>query len=147
MSVVTTGTLALENGQVESWQSGGEIGYTITGGQYRDVTPTGERWPHHRWTARFRRNGRTLQIGYMTGIGRLGHPDATDMLASAFSDASSVEFDNFEGWARDMGYDREEYETWKRAERIYRACERMSNRLESFFGSSRQEWAEALQDR
>jgi hypothetical protein len=154
VSIVTTGTLKIidQAGQpprVESWRAGsGGIAYTITGGEYRDVTALGENWAHYRWTGKFRRHGRTLQIGFMQGTGLTGVPDAEKILASAFSDAASVEYEAFEGWAHEMGYDPEDPDNWRRARRIYNACERMGARLARFIpnDADRARWAEALSE-
>jgi hypothetical protein len=154
MSIVTTGQLAIERHlddyRIETWQpgSGGEISFTITGGEYRDVTALGENWAHYRWTGKFCRHGRTLQIGFMQGTGLPGVPDAEKILASAFEDAASVEWDAFEGWAADMGYDPEDPDQWRRAKRIYNACERMGERLARFIpnDADRERWAEALSE-
>lgn len=145
MSITSSGTLALHAGAVEHWNRDGEIAYSITGGDVRDVTPVGDRWEHYRWTARFRFQGRTLQVGFMQGMGLPGVPDAARILASAFEDADSVAWDDFYGWAGNMGYSTDDPDDQRRARRIYNACERMDARLDRFFGSRRAEWAEALE--
>ena len=152
MSMVTRGTLALvENPRpgkpkIEHWQTGGDIGYTITGGDVREHTAYGDAWEHYRWTGRFRYQGRTIQIGFMRGMGLPGTPPAEDILASAFSDAESVRWDAFEGWANDMGYDPDDVTEWSRARRIYNACERMEARLARFIprDETREAWDAAL---
>ena len=114
-----------------------------------DTTLMEETWPHYRWTFRYRFQGRTLQIGYMRGTGLPGIPKGWEGLASAFSDAASVEWDSFEGWANDMGYDPDvnTANEWKNAQRIYNACERMGRRLERFIpdDDERAEWRKALE--
>lgn len=153
MSIVATGTLALvdeRNGKltIEHWNQGGEISYTITGGELRDVTPYGDKREHYRWTGKFRRQGRTLQIGFMQGVGLPGVPDPARILQSAFEDAASVEYDAFDYWAAELGYETEDDDDQRKAKRIYNACERMRDRLERFFPNSadRERWAEALSE-
>lgn len=123
------------------------IAYRIEGGEYRDTTLLGEEWPHHRWTLHYNRQGRKLQIGYMTGTGLQGAPLALDGLESAFADARSVEGEDFEDWADSYGYDKADPIEWRRAQNIFRACERMQDRLERFFpGEEFEQWQTAIED-
>lgn len=114
------------------------------------TTPTGDNFEHFRYTFIYRYEGRSLQITWMCGLG-YGTPKATDGLASAFLDAHSVEWETFDGWAENMGYDFEdEPETRRKAQRIYNACEKMDARLDAFFGGDaeiRKLWDTATEDR
>lgn len=141
MSTVVTGIL---NGH----HSSVGISFSITGGDRYDVTPDGDKWPHYRWTGKFRFEGRTLQVGHMRGLFLPGAPKPQEILASAFSDAESVRFFTFEGWAAEMGRDRNDPDEWKKAKRIYNACERMNDRLGRFFGSAteRDVWFDLLEE-
>jgi hypothetical protein len=146
----TTGTLELVGTKppaIEDAPTGGTVRYSITGGTEHSATLLGETWPHYRWTGRFTHTAtkRTLQLGFMMGLGLPGVPTATEILASAFSDAATVEYESFESWAYDLGYDLEDGPESKRASRIYNACVRMGERLERFFGSDREVWATALE--
>lgn len=139
------GTLALVRGRIEHWNEGGEIGYTITGGDIRDTTPTGDRWEHYRWTGRFTFQGRRMQIGFMRGMGLPGVPDAEELLAAAFSDAQNYrDADGERDFIDSYGYDPEE----PGGARIYRACQRMDARLDRFFGHEtyRENWYTALDE-
>lgn len=73
-----------------------------------------------------------MTVYFSMGLGHAGRePEIAEVLDSLASDAASAEYDSFEGWARDMGYD----EDSRQALRIYRACERIGERLERFLGA------------
>ncbi len=136
MTLVITGQLALENGNVEHWQprSGGDLSYRIEPLGYFDELD-GERWLHSRHKVTFRRNGHSMTVTYKMGMGHDGLPDAADVLRSVFEDAESVVYDSFEGWIAEYGYDPEAM-----ARRIYNTCEAYGRKLSNLFGSSYSEW-------
>ncbi len=68
---------------------------------------------------------------FSMGYGHNGaEPRAKDVLDCLASDASSVDQEVFEEWARNMGYD----EDSRKAEKVYRACEHGAKRLKKFLG-------------
>lgn len=137
MTIIQTGQIALENGVLELWQprSGGEVSYRITPEGYREKH-NGRDWHHFRYSVTFRRGPRTLTTQYSMGIGRTDLPDARDVMASMFEDAQSVEWEPFETWAQDYGYEIEDTS----ARTIYNKCEAMGEKLRTFFGSSHDQW-------
>lgn len=93
------------------------------------------------WKVVFTRRGTARDIGAATparmttyfsmGYGHNGaEPRAEDVLDCLASDASSVDQEVFEEWARNMGYD----EDSRKAEKVYRACEHGAKRLKKFLG-------------
>jgi hypothetical protein len=79
--------------------------------------------------------GRRRMTTYFS-MGRYGHngaePQASSVLSCLADDAASVQQSEFEEWAGDMGYEQDS----RKAEEIYRACERCGVRLKKFLGSS-----------
>lgn len=74
-----------------------------------------------------------MTMYFSMGYGHNGaEPTAEQVLDCLASDASSVDGQTFEGWARDLGYD----EDSRSAERIYSACERGAARLRRFLGDA-----------
>ena len=58
-------------------------------------------------------------------------PDAASVLDCLASDAASVDqARDYEDWARDFGYDPDS----RKAEKIYKACQRRAERLKAFLG-------------
>lgn len=127
--------------------AGNTLYVTITDEGFSTTDSLGEQWDNYRYTFRYRNpaNGRTLQIGWRCGTA-YGTPKPTDGLASAFMDAHTAEWENFDGWMDDMGYDTETER--RKGHRIYNACERMGARLAHFFDDSdvQAAWDEELED-
>jgi hypothetical protein len=75
---------------------------------------------------------RQMTVNYRMGTGHHGAaPRLIDVLDSIASDAAGVEdARDFETWASDYGYDPDS----RKAERIYRACQRETTRLKKFLG-------------
>ena len=74
-----------------------------------------------------------MQAHFSMGYGHKGaEPTAKDVLDCLASDASSIEWDTFEAWADNMGYDSDS----RKAERIYKAVERGSAKLKRFLGDA-----------
>lgn len=85
------------------------------------------------WKCVMRRPAARLTVYYSRGYGHKGAaPDPGDVLDCLASDAAGI--DNargFEDWCADYGYDSDS----RRAEKIYKACERQARKLENFLGS------------
>ncbi len=93
--------------------------------RYQDFTKTGD-------SVRFHGKVLARMTTYFSmGYGHNGSPpSAEDVLDCLSSDASSVEYEGFFGWADDMGYDHDS----RKAEKIYKACVHNSKRLKKFLG-------------
>lgn len=75
---------------------------------------------------------RKITTIFSMGYGHGGRePEVGEVLACLASDARSVKWDSFEGWCGDMGYDADS----RKAERIYKACEKIGEKLERFLGA------------
>jgi hypothetical protein len=59
-------------------------------------------------------------------------PGLLDVLDALFSDAASVEGEDFAGWAREMGY--ESFDQYEEARRVWDACHTTAKRLRRLFG-------------
>lgn len=120
------------------------IAYRITSdGQGAHLTTKdGDVWTHYRYTFQYRYMGRTFQMQWHCGT-MYGTPKATDGLHAAFQDVGHIEHEAFgPEWMDDLGYD---YETdYAKAERDYRAAERLNERLDHLFGDAeeRERWAQ-----
>lgn len=85
----------------------------------------------HPYTVRLRFQRRSLTTSFFMGSALTREPTAADVLSSLLLDATSVEnAGSFEEWARDLGYDPDS----RKAEKIYRACERTVPKLRRFLG-------------
>ena len=118
MASIESGIVILNAGTYPGWTLrvaiAPAISYRITGGEYHDVTPVGDRWRHRRWTIHLYNpvTGKRMQFGYMTGLA-IDKPEIMDALDSIFSDAQSVEWEAFGPvWAEDYGYDAGDPEPW-----------------------------------
>lgn len=68
---------------------------------------------------------------FSMGYGHNGaEPEASSVLSCLADDAHSVTQSAFEEWARDLGY----AEDSRKAERIYKACEKGAEQLKRFLG-------------
>lgn len=85
---------------------------------------------HYR--VRIRKGKKSFQTYYSTGSGWTKDPELSDVLDSLGSDCSSVEFENFQGFCKEFGYDTDSL----RALRTYKACERVSKRLKDMLGDA-----------
>lgn len=79
--------------------------------------------------------GRRITEPFHIGPAWEREPNAADVLDALLSDATSYRnADGFEDWANDFGYDLDDYPTRRRAQKIYNACARLSDRLDTFLG-------------
>lgn len=106
----------------------------------------GRGWEYrqYRFVYRNRLNDQRIQMSWRCGT-LYGEPKPHDGLESAFVDAHTVEYEAFgQGWADGLGY-----ENLRAAERVYKACERMDKRLDTFFATPEQRaaWDEYLNER
>lgn len=89
-------------------------------------------WNCYQYRFTYRHLGRSLSITWRCGI-QYGLPKPIDGLASAFADSNSARWEAFgPDWMENYGYD---YETdYALAQRVYRKCEKLHDRLVKFFG-------------
>lgn len=97
---------------------------TLTGGGDQDPFGGDRPWRHNAWTVDLSYQGRTMQTPFYTGE-LADEPTARDVLECLLSDASTVENESFEDFARGLGYDTDS----RRAEATYRATVEQTNRL------------------
>lgn len=85
------------------------------------------------WLCTMRSRKHSMRVHFSMGYGHNGKaPTAADVLDSLASDSASIEnARDFADWASDFGYDADS----RKAERTYRACERLARRLRRFLGS------------
>jgi hypothetical protein len=75
--------------------------------------------------------GRQMTLYFSQGYGISGEPTAARVLDCLASDSSSVEnARSFEDWASDLEYDPDS----RRAEKIFKTCEKQAERLKKFLG-------------
>lgn len=103
-------TIAVQFGAPRSPEFDGALGYTVT--------------------LRYAR--RQLTVPFYMGPGHgSAEPTASDVLACLCLDATSIEnARSFEEWCSDLGFDSNE----RKAERLYKACETATRKLQRFLG-------------
>lgn len=86
--------------------------------------------PNNGWRVTLKnKRGKRMTVPFYMGIGLKGEPSAADVLECLISDAIGYRnAASFEDWASDYGYDPDS----RAAEKTYRACGRISDRLEKF---------------
>lgn len=88
-----------------------------------------------RCVLRHRNHGRKAMTVYFSmGVGLNGRePSAAEVLSSLASDAAGIQnARSFEDWCGEYGYDTDS----RKAERIFKVCEREADKLRRFLGSS-----------
>jgi hypothetical protein len=89
---------------------------------------------HHRCVLRMKRDGHNCQMTVTFSQGSAyggSDPEIEGVLNCLASDSSSVDnSQGFEDWARDLGYDTDS----RKAEKIFKACERQREKLIRFLG-------------
>jgi len=89
---------------------------------------------HYTVTLTRREDGKTkrMTVPFFQGYGIEHDPRAEDVLDCLASDAAGVEnARSFEDWCSEYGYDTDS----RTAERIYKACEKLAEKLKNFMGS------------
>jgi len=85
---------------------------------------------HYKVTLKMGR--RQLSTYFSQGYGIKGEPRAEDVLSALASDSAGIEnARSFEDWAGDLGYDDTDS---RKAEKVYKACERQADKLKNFLG-------------
>ena len=86
------------------------------------------------WRCTLRCHGRRVSLVFSKGFGHHGKPaELMDVLDCIVSDAAGVEnARDFADWCGEYGYDIDS----RRAERIWRACQRQAKQLRTLLGSS-----------
>jgi hypothetical protein len=96
------------------------------------------------WTCTLKRGRKRMTVPFYMGIGHNGkEPTAAEVLSCLLSDASSADdARSFEDFAGELGYDVNS----RKAERIYKACQRTSRKLHAFLGDTFDTLLEASRD-
>ena len=85
----------------------------------------------HHWLCTLGRPSvRPFTVFFSQGSARTAPPTADDVLDCLAADSSGVEGLSFDEWARGFGYDPDS----RKAERIYKVCQRQAKRLRHFLG-------------
>jgi hypothetical protein len=93
------------------------------------------------WRVTLTYKGRRYSFDFWQGTGIKTAPDAAGVLECLLSDAQSAG-DSFEEFCSNMGYNTDS----RKAEQIYKACERTHARLSKLFGADYQSFIEAERD-
>lgn len=97
---------------------------------YIDEGRDDDGWERREWSVLLRYDGREMSTKFYTGM-MLGEPTAEDVMQSLFSDAEGVEYDGFEAWAENYGFDPDS----RKALADYEAIEEQTERFKEFCGS------------
>jgi hypothetical protein len=89
------------------------------------------------WRVQFSKDKRQMTTYFSMGRGHNGRmPEAADVLDCLASDAAGIEnAQGFEDWCSEYGYDVDS----RKAERIYKTCQRQASKLKAFLGESEYE--------
>ena len=100
--------------------------------EWADTNPLNPDWTEaNHYKCVFRHGNRQMTVYFSKGYGLTGDPDAKEVLGCLAYDSASVEnAQSFEDWAAELGYD----EDSRKAERIFRGCERQAEKLKTFLG-------------
>ena len=94
------------------------------------------------WMVTLRYRGRQLTIPFYTGSLH-GEPTVADVVSCLILDAEGVKCArSFEDLASDLGYDPDS----RKAEKVFKACEREQVKIERLLGDDYQAFAEAARD-
>jgi hypothetical protein len=89
------------------------------------------RYPMNHYKCTLKMGTQRMSVPFSMGMAHTEGPDLLGVLDCLASDAKSWEnYTTFEGWAEDYGYDPDS----RRAERVFKAVEVQSRKLESFLG-------------
>lgn len=111
----------------------GKNGIKMTA-EWADTNPNMSDMPagSSHWKCTFSHNGRKMTIYFSMGPAHSREPEAHDVLDCLASDAATVEnARSFEDFASELGYDPDS----RKAEKIYAACVKQSEKLKKFLGS------------
>jgi hypothetical protein len=93
-------------------------------------------WEYDAWTVRLicaspKLSRRSLTATFKVGTGQNGEaPKADDVLDSLVSDSDVDNYETFEDWAENTGYSSDS----RKAENVYRACQKIAKKLRKFLG-------------
>jgi len=91
------------------------------------------------WRVKLRNKklGKTMRLYFSKGVGHNGaEPTIDEVLDCLASDAAGIDNSNgFDDWCDEYGYDPDS----RRAEKIYKQCERQAERLKKFLGPDQYE--------
>lgn len=83
------------------------------------------------WKVKLIFQGRQLTIPFYTGFALHEAPNAADILSCLVSDSMSIQnARSFEEWCGEFGYDTDS----RKAERIYKQCKKINQKLVKFLG-------------
>ena len=94
---------------------------------------------HHAWGVTFTCDGASEHFDYFTGSAHTSEPVAADVLAMLLLDARGPEYQAFEEWAEELGYDPDS----RSAERVYEACKAIGKQLGELLGERFEAFNEA----
>ena len=112
-------------------------GLTMTAkpaGSVRKGDPEYDGWEYDAWRCTLRHGGRSMCVTFKTGTGWAGKPpscaNVLESLALDANDFCAPTPPTFKEWASNAGYDTDS----RKAEKIFRACKRQSERLKALLG-------------
>lgn len=86
--------------------------------------------PMNHYTVTLKRARRRMTLSYSMGLGLSGGPDVDDVLNSLALDSHAAD-ETFEDWASEYGFDTDS----RNAERLYKTCQRQTEKLKRFLGA------------
>lgn len=95
---------------------------------------TEDNWTAHKYKVTLRRKGRQWTLDFRMGSGTTDDPDALNVLYCILSDTSGyLNSTGFPDWADEYGYDIQNPDSRRKAQKIYNSVKRQAKRAEQFF--------------
>ena len=100
---------------------------------YADSNPNmADDWPANHYRCVLKMGKRRMTVPFSMGLGLTAEPGADDVLDALASDAAGVEnAGSFEDWCGEYGYEIDS----RKAERIFKVCQRQAIALKKFLGN------------
>ena len=87
-------------------------------------------WRARAWNVTIYYQGRRMTTAFYQGLGHTEEPSAADVVSALCSDARFVDGQTLEDFCAELGYDPDS----RKAERIYKACQKHAPKIRRLFG-------------
>ena len=99
-------------------------------------------WACNEYQVEILYNGREIKTPFYTGSGWNREPNVADVMEALFLDADAKNYETFESWAQDMGYDTDS----RKAESIFNHCLETNRQLDYLLEDDREYFEEKYRD-
>lgn len=109
--------------------------------EYQGRTKLNDEWDCNKWHVTLEYDGREIEILFHTGLA-IAEPDLDSVLHALIMDGEANDYDNFEEWASNFGYDTDS----RKAEQTYLDCKDNGKKLDYLLGDDKQQFVEKYED-